>query len=139
MQTRIAEADARHNKGYNCAQAVACTYCDLVGVSETEAFRATEGFGLGMGSMGGTCGALSGACYLAGLVNSDGNLEKPGTKKATYALSAEFLRRFGEANGSVTCHELKGIGTDHGILRACPGCIEDACKLVEDILFAEKF
>ena len=30
-------------------------------------FRMTEGFGLGMGCMAGTCGALSGAVLLAGL------------------------------------------------------------------------
>lgn len=138
MQTRIEQADARHNKGYNCAQAVACTYCDLVGVSEQDAFRAMEGFGLGMGGMAGTCGALSGAIYLVGLVNSDGNLENPASKKSTYAISRELLQRFNEQNGSVTCHELKGVGTSHGVLRACPLCIQDACKLVEDMLFADK-
>lgn len=138
METRIAQADARHRKGYNCAQAVACTYCDLVGVSEQEAFRATEGFGLGMGSMMGTCGALSGACYLVGLVNSDGNTDAPASKKSSYALSSQLLKRFCEQNGSTICSELKGIGTNHGVLRPCPGCIEDACKLVEEILFADK-
>lgn len=30
MKTRVEETITRHNKGYNCAQAVACTYCDLV-------------------------------------------------------------------------------------------------------------
>ena len=34
MESRIEETEKRHNKGYNCAQAVACTYCDLVGVDE---------------------------------------------------------------------------------------------------------
>lgn len=138
METRIAQADERHRKGYNCAQAVACTYADLVGVSEQEAFRSTEGFGLGMGSMMGTCGALSGACYLVGLLNSDGNTDAPASKKSSYALSAQLLKRFREMNGSTTCAELKGVGTDHGVLRPCPGCIEDACKFVEEILFADK-
>lgn len=138
METRIAQADERHRKGYNCAQAVACTYADLVGVSEQEAFRSTEGYGLGMGSMMGTCGALSGACYLVGLLNSDGNTDAPASKKSSYALSAQLLKRFNEMNGSTTCAELKGVGTDHGVLRPCPGCIEDACKLVEEILFADK-
>ena len=32
--TRIEETIKRHDKGYNCAQAIACTYCDLVGMDE---------------------------------------------------------------------------------------------------------
>ncbi len=139
MESRVTEADARHKRGFNCAQAVACTYCDLVGVSEAEAFRSMEAFGLGMGGMQGTCGALSGAVYLAGLVTSDGNLEAPASKKSSYALSRELLERFDAQNGSVICRELKGIGCDHGVLRACPLCIADACELVEKVLFPEQF
>lgn len=134
MESRVAAADERHRRGYNCAQAVACTYADLFGVDEREAFRATEGFGLGMGGMEGTCGALSGACYLVGLATSDANPESPSTKRACYAQSRELLGRFAEKNGSVVCRELKGVGSDHGPLRACPGCIEDACALVEEVL-----
>ncbi len=29
MESRIKEAEKRKMCGYNCAQAVACTYCDL--------------------------------------------------------------------------------------------------------------
>ena len=60
MESRVKETIVRHDKGYNCAQAVACTYCDLFGYKEEDVFRMTEGFGLGMGCMAGTCGALSG-------------------------------------------------------------------------------
>ena len=66
MESRVKETIVRHDKGYNCAQAVACTYCDLFGYKEEDVFRMTEGFGLGMGCMAGTCGALSGAVLLAG-------------------------------------------------------------------------
>ena len=65
MESRVKETIVRHDKGYNCAQAVACTYCDLFGYKEEDVFRMTEGFGLGMGCMAGTCGALSGAVLLA--------------------------------------------------------------------------
>ena len=60
MKSRIEEA--RANKAtMNCAQAVACTYCDLIGVSREEAARLCSGMGGGMGTMEGTCGALLGA------------------------------------------------------------------------------
>lgn len=137
MESRVEHADELHRKGYNCAQAVACTYADLVGVDEREAFRSMEAFGLGMGGMRGTCGALSGAVYLAGLATSDGNLEKPGTKKSCYQLSKQILAAFDAKNGATTCHVLKGIDCDHGMLRACPGCIADACEIVEQVLFSD--
>ena len=136
MVSRAVLAAERHKKGYNCAQAVACTYCDLVGVSEEEAFRSTEAFGLGMGGMLGTCGALSGAVYLASLATSDGNLENPSTKKASYALSRELLNRFCEKNGSVTCRVLKGLEGDRAAV-PCPICISTAGDLVEQVLFPD--
>lgn len=139
MESRAVLAAERHKKGYNCAQAVACTYCDLVGVSEEEAFRSTEAFGLGMGGMLGTCGALSGAVYLASLATSDGNLENPSTKKACYALSRELLNRFEEKNGSVICRVLKGLEGEGSVAVPCPICISTACDLVEQVLFPDTF
>ena len=135
---RAAQAAERHRRGYNCAQAVACTYCEDFGVAERDAFRATEGFGLGMGSMMGTCGAISGACYLAGLASSDGDLEHPATKRDTYALSRQVIERFAEMNGVTACRDLKGVGREGGPVRSCPGCVADACRIVEDVLLGSR-
>ena len=134
MKTRIEETINKHNKGYNCAQAVACTYADLVGIDEKTAFMLTEALGAGMGNMEGTCGAVSGACVLAGLKNSSGNLEKPDSKANTYKISREILSEFKNQNGSVICKELKGVGTGKP-LRSCEDCIKDAANLAEKILF----
>ena len=59
-------AIANHDKKYNCCQAVACSFCKEIGVDEETLFKAGEAFGLGMGGMEGTCGAVSGAVMLAG-------------------------------------------------------------------------
>ena len=37
MQSKVNEAAKRKNCGYNCAQAVACTYCDMAGIDEETA------------------------------------------------------------------------------------------------------
>ena len=100
MKTRVEETIGRHDKGYNCAQAVACTYCDLVGVDEETMFKMTEALGLGMGGMEGTCGAITGACVLAGMKNSTGNLEKPNSKGASYKLSRQIVEEFKNQNGA---------------------------------------
>ncbi len=126
-------ADKRHKSGYNCAQAVACSFADKAGVDETLLFRACEGFGLGMGCMDGNCGALSGAILLAGLKNSCGDLKNPSSKQETYRLSKEIYRRFVEKTGGSVCKELKGMGTGK-ILCSCPDCIKAGVETVEEVL-----
>lgn len=128
----------RHMQGYNCAQAVACTYCDLVGMDEATMFRVTEGLGLGMGGMQGTCGALSGACVLAGMKNSGGDLANPTTKGQTYQLSREIVARFQQKAGATVCKDLKGVETGV-MLHSCGDCITDAAAIVEDVLFSDIF
>lgn len=100
-------------------------------------FRLTEALGAGMGGMEGTCGAVSGACVLAGMKGSTGSLEKPNSKAASYKLSKEILKQFKEQNGSIICKELKGVGTGK-VLRSCQDCIKDAAALAEKILFTEE-
>lgn len=79
-----------HKKGYNCAQAVACAFCEELGVSETEMYKIAEGFGLGMGMMD-TCGALTGLFMLIGLKNSGGTEQAGKTKASTYKKTKEYL------------------------------------------------
>lgn len=122
-----------HDKKYNCAQSVACAFAEEVGVDMDVLFRACEGFGLGMGGMEGTCGAISGAVMLASFKNSDGNLDSPATKLATYALAKEIVAKFEEKNQATRCRDLKGVDTGT-VLRSCPGCIEDAVEIVQEVL-----
>ena len=71
-----AQAAEYHARGFNCAQAVACTLAPAVGLDPQVAFTLTEGFGAGMGGMTETCGAISGAVAIMGFVMSDG-MENP--------------------------------------------------------------
>lgn len=126
-------AHALHQRKFNCCQSVACAFAQEVGVDVPTLFRAAEGFGLGMGGMNATCGAVSAGVLLAGFKNSDSNLDNPGTKVDTYKLSREIVDKFIERNGSCICRELKGI--DSGTpLRTCPGCIDDAVEIIQEAL-----
>ena len=58
MESRIEKAIALHGLGYNCAQSVACTYADVMGLDETTVFRMMEAQGLGMGGMNGGQGGM---------------------------------------------------------------------------------
>ena len=132
MTERAGRAQRLHDKGYNCAQAVVCAYCDRFGLDEETAYRMAEGFGLGMGLME-VCGALSGAFMLAGMRGSAGTAHPGETKGQTYKTTKALAAAFKEKNSTYLCRELKGV-TDGTVRRSCPGCIEDACELIEKFL-----
>lgn len=131
--TKKEKAIELHDRGFNCAQAVACAFVEEIGVPEEVLFSASEGFGLGMGGMGATCGAVSGAVMLAGFRNSCGDPSHPATKASTYQLTRAITGEFGQKNGTLVCRELKGVDTGR-VLRSCPDCIMDAVELAEKIL-----
>ncbi|HIU25003.1 MAG TPA: C_GCAxxG_C_C family protein [Candidatus Copromorpha excrementigallinarum] len=126
------KAVENHKKGYNCAQAVACAFCDRTGRDEKEVFEIMEAFGFGMGTMG-TCGAVSAMAAVVGMKESDGDLDSPGTKKKSYRAMKELTGRFREKNGSVICREIKGVDTGK-VLRSCDGCVEDAAEILDEYL-----
>ena len=130
MESRIEAALERHHKGFNCSQSVACTYCDLLGYKEEDVFVLSEALGFGMGNMQGTCGALSGAMLLLGMMNSKG-LGQTASKRSSYALGRQLGEAFRAKNGATICRELKGVETGK-VLRSCDGCVEDACRLFEE-------
>lgn len=129
MKSRVDEAANRKRNGYNCAQAVACTYCDLAEIDEDTMKNLMQGFAVGMGgSMEGTCGALVGAASVLGRVNK--NPQK--TVKATRKMMQDFISQ----NGTVICKELKGIN-DGVVKRECIDCVKDAACLLEKSIFPE--
>ena len=132
MSDKAVRAKELHKKGFNCAQAVACVFTEDLGMDEREVFRMMEGFGLGMGTMG-TCGAVSAMAAVVGMARSDGDLDKPRTKKDCYRDMKALTAQFKEMNGSVICREIKGVDTGK-VLRSCDGCIEDGVKLLEEYL-----
>jgi len=131
--TKKEKAIELHDKKYNCAQAVACAFSGEIEVSERLLFKASEGFGRGMGDMCGPCGALSGAVLLASLKDSDGNTADPGSKGVTYKVVEDMRKSFENKTGGTVCKELKGIGTGK-VLCSCPDCIRAGVEVVEEIL-----
>ena len=94
MQTKVNEAAQRKKCGYNCAQAVACTYCNMAGIDEETAKNLTQGFAVGMGgSTEATCGAIIGAVNVLGMINKDASKTMQGSRR--------IINRFKEQNGTV--------------------------------------
>lgn len=122
-------AEKKICNSHNCAQAVACTYCDLVGLDEKTAYDIAGAYGGGMGNMEGTCGAIVGAGMIVGLKTGDRHLSRARMKV--------IMEKFQERNGATQCRLLKGVGTGV-VLRACPDCVADASEFLEEIINEEK-
>lgn len=123
---RIEEAVAGKRSGrFNCAQAVACAFADIVGMDVAVVERLTGAFGTGMGCMEGTCGALVGAGFIVGAVSPD--------RVSAMKSMRGIVSAFNAKNGATICKILKGIETGKP-LRACDGCVEDAATLLQDFL-----
>ncbi|WP_027453500.1 C-GCAxxG-C-C family protein [Segatella baroniae] len=122
MESKVKDAVERKMKGFNCAQAVACTYCDIAGIDAETMKNVTNAFGVGMGCMEGTCGSLIGAGVVLGLHHKD----KVKAMKAMRIIMEKFQKR----NGSTICKVLKGIETKK-VLRPCNDCVADAAEFLE--------
>lgn len=128
MDTRKELAVNRKRKGMNCAQAIACTYCDLAGIEEDTMEALTQSLGTGIGgTLEGTCGAITGACTVIGMVDKQAGRVKA-MQDARYIMNC-----FKERNQTVICKELKGIETGK-LLRDCEDCVRDAAEFLEAAL-----
>ena len=114
---------------YNCAQAVACVFADEAGLESNTLRKLGACFGLGMGTMEATCGALCGAQMIQGLMKFQGkNLRND---------AAELYKAFTEKCGGSLCKELKGVGTGK-VLCSCDDCVRNAVELLAVELLEER-
>ena len=112
---------AQRKKEMNCCQAVLVAFADKLGKDEDDLLRLGSGFGAGMGTMEGTCGALVGAVMVSSLLS-----EKGGAMKNSRAI----MPRFKELCGATVCRELKGVGTGK-VLCSCEDCVRNAVQVAE--------
>ena len=124
METRKNIAAEKKRCGsHNCAQAVLCTYADIIGIDEETAKNLTSAFGTGMGNMEGTCGAIIGAGVVLGMITKD--------RIQARTCMKQIMNKFQQRNNATQCKLLKGVGT-HKVLRECPDCVADASEFLEE-------
>lgn len=109
IDERVIKARNFFTSGYNCAQAVALAYNDVIGADVQTIARLTASFGGGMSRLREVCGAVSGMAFVAGsLIPADNPLDIA-AKKQNYALMQSFAEAFRKENGSIVCRELLGL------------------------------
>jgi len=142
--SKAEEAVTTFKKGCNCSQAVFSVFAGEFGLDEITALKIASGFGGGIGHMGQTCGAVTGAILVIGL-KSGMSLEKTHeSNQKVYDIIGRLVDEFKKRNRSVICWDL--VGVDFGNAEAyrearkrdvfysvCPKFISDAVQIVEEI------
>lgn len=135
--------------GYNCAQAVFCSYAEEYGLEEKVALRISSSFGGGMGRTRNVCGAVTGMIMAAGLIYGDYDPKDHDAKANHYKLVRDLIDAFREKHGTILCSELLGV-QDTGVSeptertpefyekRPCPGLIFDAAEILREYIEREK-
>ena len=120
MEKREYAVHLKHS-GSNCAQAVLCAFAEELNLPEETMKRLGAGFGVGMGCMEATCGALIAAQMLMGLARYRG---RPMLREAR-EMYADFEARC----GATLCRDLKGRDTGKPLCE-CDDCVRFAVDLV---------
>ena len=143
--SRADEAKKQFEKGFSCAPSVFSTYSEQLGLEKALALKIACGFGGGIGRMGKTCGAVTGAVMVIGLKHGRADLADEESQKRTYTLVKEFVDRFIALHGSIECRELIGYdlrnsrelksARENGVFeKKCPAFVYDAACILEDVL-----
>jgi len=141
----VEQAVAYFAEGYLCSQSLLLAYAVRLGIEPGMAAGIAAPFGAGMGYMGWTCGAVTGALMVIGARCGHEAADDGEAKERTVEMVKEVLSLFEARNGSVVCRELLGrdLSTPEGLESAraeglfetrCPKFVRDAAEIVEQVL-----
>jgi C_GCAxxG_C_C family probable redox protein len=145
LMEKSARAVEQFKSGLNCSQAVFEQYAEAYDVDSEQALKIACGFGGGMGRMGHTCGAVTGAIMAIGMATCRPDPRALAAKLHTYEMVQRFLEQFAARHESTLCRELLGcdINTPEGYAEAtrlglfqtrCHKLVQDAVEILEDML-----
>lgn len=143
--SKVEMALSRFHEGFACSQAILSTYGPDFGLDEALANRLGEGFSGGMGNMGMTCGAVTGALMVIGLKHGRTEASDKRSQVKTLKIIREFMKRFESRQPSIVCNDLLQVdegtimrrlfsGKSKRIATVCPNIVRDAVEIIEAIL-----
>jgi C_GCAxxG_C_C family probable redox protein len=130
--------------GYNCAQSVLLSFADDLKFSKELAQKLAAGFGGGMGKQQETCGAVTGAIMVLGLLKGEEVNNNDELKSSSYGAVKDLTREFVAVYNTTKCRDLIGcdLNTPEGeekfkeekiMENLCAGCVEKAVQIVEQL------
>ena len=130
--------------GYNCAQSVVLSFADDLKFSTELVQKMAAGFGGGMGKQQETCGAVTGAIMVLGLIKGEAVNNNDELKAEAYGAVKDLTRKFRDEYKTTNCKDLIGcdLNTAEGAAKfkeekimetTCAGCVKKAVQIVESI------
>ncbi len=130
--------------GYNCAQAVVLSFADDLKFSKELAQKMAAGFGGGMGKQQKTCGAITGAIMVLGILKGEKVNNNDELKSQAYGSVNELTREFVAEYHTTKCKDLIrcDLNTPEGSEKfkaenlmetVCAGCVQKSVQIVESI------
>ena len=143
--TRAENARATFKQGFNCSQAVLSAFAEEFGLDQVMAYRVAAAFGGGMGHLGETCGAVTGAFMVIGLKYGLTVADGSQSHKEAFSAVQDFVEQFKSRHGSIVCRDMLGFDiNDHIAFRdakkqgipqkICPKLVQDAAEIVQTML-----
>lgn len=141
---RVNKAVQLFSSGFNCSQSVLTAFADIAGINESTALKAASGFGGGIGSTGGACGALTGAVLVMGLKYGTADAADKTTKLELYRKVKRLSEEFKLRAGSTVCRDLlgfdmstpegQGMAKTPGTFDRCDDFVRIAVEILEEML-----
>lgn len=130
--------------GHNCAQSVLLSFADDLKFSRELALKMAVGFGAGMGRLQETCGAVTGAIMVLGLLKGEEVNNNEELKAASYGAVKDLTRDFVAEYKTTQCRDLLAcdLNTPEGFAKfkeenmmenICAGCVKKAVQILEDL------
>ena len=131
---------------FACSQAVFCAFGKEMGLTEEQGLKIGGAFGGGMARQQLTCGAVTGALMVIGLIYGRGPGDDVSQKDVTYEKANDLFKEFQKRNGSLNCKDLlQGLSLTNseelerikelGLFKSnCVKYIEDAVEIVEGLM-----
>lgn len=141
---RSEQAEELFLSGYNCAQSVVLCFADDLKFSKELAQKMAAGFGGGMGKQQETCGAVTGAIMVLGLLKGEEVNNNDELKASAYGAVKDLTRDFVAEYKTTQCRDLIGcdLNTPEGAAKfkdekimenTCVGCVKKAVEIVESL------
>jgi C_GCAxxG_C_C family probable redox protein len=140
----IEQAKINYSQGFSCSQSVVMAFAEELGVDREVAAKVSAGFGGGMGRSGRTCGALSGALMVIGLVQGATDPSDKESKEKTYSMARTLLEEFRRQRGSMDCRDLIGmdistpegqaLAREKGLFAGCAAHVEASARIVTELI-----
>ncbi len=132
--------------GYNCAQSVFYSFCEILKMDKNIALKISSGFGAGMGRKGEICGAVTGGIMVIGSKFGRGEKDDQSFSETTYRKTIELMDSFTRKYQTCLCRQLLNgcdLTTEEGRKqfkekyfrnKICRGYVKSVVEIVEDLL-----